>query len=278
MKRIDYDISIGNSSVLIGISDTIIKSRYQWNECRHSNATYELHIVLNGSCTLDVETETLLLKKGTAVLIPPGQFHTTQKASGPFERFSLSIGIQNFKTENQFLCAFPQSRIFSIDAATEQICKIIFDEITRGELYRKDMLKSQLTILLIHIARLLELPVGIETDCGADMQSSWTDIVDAFFEKNLTNNGTENELAKCLHLSRRQLNRILQKEYGMSFRQKMLCARMDQAGYLIRTTDKSITEICQLAGYRSESAFYKVFKEYYHMSPIRYRRYLKSKS
>ena len=62
MKRIDYDISIGNSSVLIGISDTIIKSRYQWNECRHSNATYELHIVLNGSCTLDVETETLLLK------------------------------------------------------------------------------------------------------------------------------------------------------------------------------------------------------------------------
>jgi transcriptional regulator GlxA family with amidase domain len=47
---------------------------------------------------------------------------------------------------------------------------------------------------------------------------------------------------------------------------------MDHAGWLLRTTNKSIGEICSIVGYNSETTFFKNFRNHYDMTPLQYRK------
>ena len=109
-------------------------------------------------------------------------------------------------------------------------------------------------------------------------QADWrTDVIDTFFEDNMACYGTEEQLAEALHISKRQLARVLQEHYDMNFRQKLLVTRMDHAGWLLRTTEKSIGEICSIVGYNSETTFFKNFKNHYDVTPLQYRKQHQSK-
>ena len=78
-------------------------------------------------------------------------------------------------------------------------------------------------------------------------------------------------LADLLHISRRQLVRILQANYGMNFRQKLQKTRMDYAAWLLATTNRQVSDIGQEVGYSSEAAFFKLFKRAFGMTPKAYR-------
>ena len=95
---------------------------------------------------------------------------------------------------------------------------------------------------------------------------------DVFFEDHLTEGAYVEELAKELHLSRSQLNRFLKEQYGMSFREKLLQTRMDRASWLLRHTEKPVEEIAGEVGYRSESAFFQVFRKIFGQTPEKYRK------
>ena len=102
--------------------------------------------------------------------------------------------------------------------------------------------------------------------------SRHSEFYDDFFEINLAKNPTCEQLAKFAHLSVRQLNRVLNRYYGLSFKKKLHQARMVKAELLLRTTDYTISEICELVGYNSATSFLKVFKQQYNETPARYRK------
>lgn len=78
-------------------------------------------------------------------------------------------------------------------------------------------------------------------------------------------------LAAQLHLSRSQVGRVLKKLYGMTFREKLIRARMDQAAWLLRHTDRTVGEIAGEVGDLSESRFYQMFRSRFGMTPESYR-------
>ena len=96
--------------------------------------------------------------------------------------------------------------------------------------------------------------------------------IDDFFENNFAEPAGEELLAKELNLSRRQLDRVLRKYYGMGYRQKLIRARMDHAAWLLRTTDWHISRIAAFVGYTSDSAFFQVFRSHFGITPSRYRK------
>jgi AraC-like DNA-binding protein len=97
------------------------------------------------------------------------------------------------------------------------------------------------------------------------------DIIDNYFETNLAQNPCADDLADRLHISRRHLNRILQKTYGMSFRDKLLRARMDRAAWLLRHSENSVSAIAGEVGYTYDPAFRQAFRERFGMTPLEYR-------
>ena len=103
-------------------------------------------------------------------------------------------------------------------------------------------------------------------------KSSDIHTIEMFFSSEREDKCTRKNLAQQLHCSERQVNRILMQLYGMNFRQKKQQTRIDYAKFLLRNTDKKISEICTLVGYADETAFYKSFKANCQMTPQEFRR------
>lgn len=246
------------------------EKKHLWDTKRHCHATYEVHILLGGSCVFDVEDTTLQLTKGQALLIPPGQYHQTLQPKGEFARFTtlFSPGTLLLRRLRQ---QYGKHIVFPVGETAQKLCNEIFFESAAGNSYKSERQQALLTLLLIELVRSLGL-----TEVGRSTAQSQTDLhrigyIDEFFEANFALNEGEELLANNMHLSKRQLSRVLQKHYGMGYRQKLICARMDHAAWLLRNSETPVFQIAQTVGYSSESAFFQVFRRHFQMTPQQYR-------
>ena len=242
--------------------------KHLWVTKRHSHATYELHILLGGSCRMDVDDACLRLCAGQALLIAPGQYHQIQKPEGNFSRFTLRFFPG--AALNRKLRQLPCAAVDAGDAALMR-CEEIFQECAAGNSYKTERLQALVTLLMIDILRALGLREGDHESAQSKTDLHRIGYIDEFFEANFALNEGEELLARNMHLSKRQLSRVLQKHYGMGYRQKLICARMDHAAHLLRSTGKPVFEIAESVGYSSESAFFQVFRRHFQMTPQQYR-------
>ena len=269
-KKNIYDIALGDGSLILQTTADQYTHKHVWDTQRHCHAGYELHILLEGSCRVEVEDTEYTLRTGDALLILPGQYHQPLQVSKDFTRYNIS-----FTPDAQLLrrlrLGIAESLQFTADATVLSLCNEIFRECAAGNPYKRELLHSLQTQLIVYIFRILQLPQSQE-----DAPASMADLerityIDDYFENHFAENGGEEALSAAMHLSKRQLARVLQKHYGMGFRQKLICARMDHAAWLLRTTDKRISRIAENVGYVSESAFFQVFRRHFQMTPQQYR-------
>lgn len=254
---------------LIGLG-RLHRMRSSWDEKRHSNAQWELHLILKGSCRVDLEEGRCRLQGGEALLIPPGQYHCPKADAGAFERFSLS-----FLPKPGVLARQLQERcsgsihLLPTDHMLQLAAGILREDMTQ-QVFRQTAMEAMLTYFLVELFRLLGLSEN--SAAGADSTGSRiTETVDTYFERHFADAGGEQALADLLHISRRQLVRLLQQHYGMNFRQKLINTRMDHAAWLLRTTQLPVSGVCEKVGYSSEAAFFKIFRNQFGTTPHKYR-------
>ena len=96
-------------------------------------------------------------------------------------------------------------------------------------------------------------------------------IIETFFQPDMPYGMKEEQLAQALGISRRQLTRVLQKYYGMPFRELMLHKRMEHAAWMLCNSKNSIAKIAEYLGYTSLSAFSQAFKSVHGKTPTQYR-------
>ena len=89
------------------------------------------------------------------------------------------------------------------------------------------------------------------------VQDSINNAIIYYYNKNFT----INDLSKQIYLSPKQINRICQKTYGKTFKEQIEYQRIEYAKYLLKNTDKKITEIALECGYGSSSSFTISFKK-----------------
>lgn len=271
--KINLELNFANSLIKLHLDNTDRSIISHWLAGRHCNAEYEAHILLTGSCLLDVEDETLPLHTSDIIIIAPGRFHYPHNISSEFLRFSFSFQPHTPELAAQLSSMIETAAHFTLPQSMISLCHGILEEATSASAFRKDALTSMFTLLLVNLFRNLDLE-DQTNPAAVSSANSRMSIIDSFFSPwpNSNNFGTEAELAERLGLSLRQLNRILTQTYGMNFRQKMLDSRMAYASMLLSRSEKSVGEIAETVGYTAESSFYKAFNRYYHMSPSEYRK------
>ena len=84
-------------------------------------------------------------------------------------------------------------------------------------------------------------------------------------------------LSNILGLSKRQCQRFIEDNYGMSYSEKLLQARMIKASDYLIYTDKDIQAIGEEVGYSGSSYFTRVFKKHFGITPREYRKKNKEK-
>jgi len=78
-------------------------------------------------------------------------------------------------------------------------------------------------------------------------------------------------LARAAHLSPAHFSREFRRTFGETPHQYLLTRRMERAAALLRTTDRSVAEICMDVGLRSVGSFTTSFGRAYGLSPSAYR-------
>jgi AraC-like DNA-binding protein len=79
------------------------------------------------------------------------------------------------------------------------------------------------------------------------------------------------DLARAAGLSRAHFSREFRRTFGESPHAYLLTRRLERAASLLRTTDRSVAEICFDVGLQSVGSFTTSFTRTYGMSPTAYR-------
>ncbi len=79
------------------------------------------------------------------------------------------------------------------------------------------------------------------------------------------------DLARAAGLSRAHFSREFRRAFGEPPHVYLLTRRLERAAALLRTTDRSVADICMSVGLRSVGSFTTSFTRSYGMSPTAYR-------
>lgn len=245
---------------------------------RHDHSYYELQLLLKGKFMMEVNDKALALEKKQGILIAPNTYHLSHTFSSEFERVSLKLFLGKGDLKER-LKDFAY-RCFPVDEEIEDACRSCMAEHEGKEIFQTQMLQAQLTRLMIQVVRKLEL-FGEDKDLAGRKKLNFRldqiEEIDSYMNQNYMNKAGMPQLAHRLCISSRQLRRLMEELYGMTFQEKLTSVRMERAGLLLKTTDKSSGEIADSVGYGSESTFYKNFQVYYSMTPGEYRKQMKRK-
>jgi AraC-like DNA-binding protein len=80
------------------------------------------------------------------------------------------------------------------------------------------------------------------------------------------------EMAATANVSPRHFSRSFRRVFGETPHQYLLSRRLERAQYLLRTTDRSVAEICLDVGFTSVGSFTTTFTRHVGVSPTTYRR------
>lgn len=79
------------------------------------------------------------------------------------------------------------------------------------------------------------------------------------------------ELCEELHQKPSQMSKFIKKHTGHTFKELLQTKRLNQAAFLLTTTELPVSDILAAVGYDNSSYFYRVFSLRYGMTPKEYR-------
>lgn len=241
--------------------------------CIHHHAFCELHVVLKNSCTVLVENQVHTIQRGQACLIAPGVSHATQTLPEDMERLILSFESQKRPMPvGQFLMDAVRSRPMLVVDGPVLVDTAQMIPARTGQ-FGREQTCALLVLLLVQLANLLSPTQTIQpkdTSLDAGRVACIDDYLNRCFAQS-----SEEELAALLGLSRRQLDRVMHRHYGMGFQAKISQIRLDVACDLLRRTSLSVEQIAMQVGYPTASNFTVFFKRSMGQTPTQYRKSLK---
>ena len=80
------------------------------------------------------------------------------------------------------------------------------------------------------------------------------------------------DMAKMLYISERQLERLMNRRYGMTWHRAVIEKRLATASRMLLENEHSADAIGLSVGFNSKASFYREFCKKYHCAPIRYRK------
>ncbi len=264
----------------------------------------QFHFVVGGNSILKVADEVFDLSSGDLVIFPTGKPHkikASRKAvclsgdsvvknilngNDPFEdegEISTNLVCGHYemdRTVSHFILSdLPEFILIKNDAygrfdLIDTVLNAIIDELSKKQVGHKTIIVRFAEILFVSILRhYYQNQPASKTNLFKD-EAIYKSVT--YIHNNLNNNLTIEILSRFAGISRTLFIQRFKKSVGNTPLSYIKEWRLTKAKQLLNFSDLSIVEISVLIGYNSPSAFNRVFKNTYHISPNRFRNSTKS--
>lgn len=246
----------------------------------HFHSLFELHSTLEGWQEYAFENgQRMQVREGQLVLIQPGRRHCCRAQSERVRSVSICFGCdgENASKDGAYLLhqltARPCFLLRQTPLITLSICRI-YEEVLASRPGYELLVRSCLLQILFDLARQIEEELSGPPSGDAAGEHPLDEriaLVRAYIQENLTRSISCEEAAQAVHLSQKQLGRILQSECGLTLHGLIESVRRQAACTLLLESDQSIREISEALGFSNEYNFSRFFRRVEGMPPSRFR-------
>lgn len=228
-----------------------------WPSLKHAHYFSELFYIRSGSGKFLVENRELPVTRDDLLIINPNVEHTEMSAGDdPLDYIVLGVEGLSFtfdETEDFLLYNYKEYReklLFYFESILEEIS---------GKAANYELVcQNQLEILLIHIMRHSQRAFSV---APAQKISPECSRIKKYIDSHFAEDITLALLAERVHLNKFYLVHAFTRCYGMSPMSYLSDRRIQCSRELLESTDHSIAQIAQLAGFSSQSYFSQSFRK-----------------
>ena len=283
VSNINESINICGTSIHIHSISTSGSSPNKKSYYQHRHPGLEIHYIISGQCKVTCNGNSFFMESESMLLIPPGTYHDVSPTDPNTSRLCISFRIQkmkdkssNKKTDN-FYNIYNQNTPSTADLHDSEAQRILLKMIALldgvGDGYKIDKLLTLCGYLLLEM-----IPyIADATPCDkpADPDDTQEDVsfkIDSFLGTNFMHNDAKSRMADDLFVSPRQLQRIIKKNYGMNYREKLAETRVQIAIDLLCNSNLPIHKIAEILGYSCSANFSAFIKRNIGKTPSQIRK------
>lgn len=241
----------------------------------HNHAMHELHFVRQGLYTYIIADRSVAIGAGQLCWIPPCTYHAKQAAhtnSGGYSiKFTCEAKPGTAPALAHTIGAMGTYRLYPAPEALFGCLDGIHAAYTHDGWGKRERIDALLVLLLTDVAGLLTRQAVTRNPSISPQADDITYAIDEFFCTHYMGQPTTADLAKSLFVSERHVNRLLQREYGLSFKSKLAEMRVNAAKDYLRLPGLSVAQVAGTVGYSSVQHFGKAFKAFTGQTPRQYR-------
>lgn len=266
----------------------ILFNSYSHDDAEHVHDFIELVYVFSGSGIHHVDGIAYTLKKGCLLYIDYGQVHSftalenmsyvnflikpeyfsetlcgKKKLDAIFELSGLA-GIE--KANNTQMAYFEGKDCTDVE---HLIFKMMEENHNRNNGF-EIIIKNDILNLLIYMRRHLVTEGFLKK--SAEIPPELRKVIE-YIDKHSGEKITLKHMSEMCNYSQDYLSKLLKAHFGSNFSEYLLKKRVNKAVYILMTTDLSIFEVSQIAGFTNKTHFYKMFKKYLGIKPSFIRSY-----
>lgn len=239
----------------------------------HSHSFCETHYCTSGTYIYRlVDGREFVMNAGDTILIRENVEHEQYAITEGARKISMAYRL----TENQTVfnradkSCLLDATVIHDSGSLFALFQQINEEFKAQRLGFRDMIGS----LLFQITMEYERHISAAPSADAVIQriDKRVEEIKTFISDNLSSDITTMDVADVLHLSKRQINRIVLKEFGTSCNSLIKQVKHKKAQELLLYSDKSIQDIASELGYSNVYSFSKFFKSQEGMPPALFRR------
>ena len=248
----------------ISVGHYLAKEKYFTKRDKLQN--YLLIVTTGGLGEIKTTGERYLLEKGSAVVIDCNEYHEYNTKKGhDWEFYWVHFQPLNFQSYHERLiknltCVTLRNPV-AVEGFMRDLHALSFTPNPLNYLQQSNLLSNVLT----------EMVCSLEE--GNETKKTRMDVekLQSFIRQNFKKELHLDDFIKEINLSKHHLIRLFEKETGITpYRFLHLC-RIQRAQILLKSTEKSVTEIAYEVGYNDVTVFIRRFKSFTSFTPLAYR-------
>ncbi len=224
----------------------------------HSHSCFELHCIMGGRYAYhEGSLPPISLSAGDIIMIAPHTEHQLLQQTEEAE--TITIAFLFTAKDTSFPSLSANSMRENMTPAMQKLIEMIWEEALDASRYCTHIIENHITSLLLSAVRLYEAPFSEETaqtwiqePAAVDIETYIADNSDIVF--------SVAELAEHLHMSEKQLTRIVRNEYRTTPKELIDSIKIRQAKKLLTESDMTLDQISETLGFTCHNNFNRFFK------------------